>query len=172
MGPIGCLIDRTRTLNVDIGCPIDRTRHPSYGIVGRVAKPKTVGRMLVDARRRARLTITELARALRRSPRTVSRWEDGSTTPKPTDLAAVVDALAAYDARVSASLRESLGLPAPPPGAATVAERRKGLAWILYEAADEADLSPKRLRAALAIIARRASAAGFSIDEMRALLAE
>jgi transcriptional regulator with XRE-family HTH domain len=135
-----------------------------------MARGKSFGRALARARASARMTQTDLGRAIGRSQRTIARWEEGTTKTRPSDRDKLAHALAAVDARTGAWIREQWGLPPLPATGPSLADRKRELAWMIYAAADEADVSPKRLRAAIADVAARAAAAGISMDELNALV--
>lgn len=132
-----------------------------------------------DARRSAQLTQEQLGRYMGLKGRAVYRWECGHAVPRrrmrwlllrqiqlhnPEAAAKLSAAFEAHTARVKGLV------PAPPPPALPAPAKPSGavaLELALLAAADELDLSPRRLRASLARLCARAGEAGYSLDAMR-----
>lgn len=49
--------------------------------------PETIGQRIQHLRENHNMTRTSLAKLMHVDRRTVSRWEDGSATPRPSDIA-------------------------------------------------------------------------------------
>lgn len=134
-----------------------------------------------EARHAARLTQEDLGRQLGLRGRAVHRWERGTSVPRRTLRSALIRVIqarsqpaaaalaAAFDnhiARTKGWLPPAPALPAPTKPSDPVA-----LQLAIFAAADELDLAPGRLRAAMARLFVRVADAGYSLEAARRALA-
>ncbi len=138
----------------------------------------TVGGLIVEARQALGLNQGQLAQRLEVTQRTLSRWEHDVAPPSHRSRVAIVAAVASAPEPMLTALAAALGVTAPPSSRVTVAAvltpdpaaRRAALDDALYANADELDVSPRRLRAALADLLREAEVLGLTLAEARAAL--
>jgi transcriptional regulator with XRE-family HTH domain len=132
---------------------------------------------LADALREARqsigLTQEELGRHIGVKGRAVYRWERDDAQPNRANQRRVVEVIAslheAAAAKLSAVIADQVKhapvATAPPPRTATPPAALRALVeHSVFSVADELDLPPRRVRAALAGWLRRVHAAGLALD--------
>lgn len=134
-------------------------------------------RTLHAVRQALRLTQTELATDLGITARTLMRWEQGHVVLGQAEQRLIIQVLAKRDAQQASKLAASLqgtledyGVTLPP--APSKAAPRQAANLALYEAAEAADLSPARLRAATLDLLARLDAQGISLTDAQSLLSE
>lgn len=156
-------------------------------------KPELTKEQIQEARKQARLTQAELAEKLDVSTRTVARWESGDAKPSEAQTRKIAEmammlggaGMAAFAAR--ALIAPWLGGPL-----AGIAAMGAGAAWFarnsaakvperpifpdtirdaLLTWADQLDLSPRKLRGAIAALLASAAETGHSARQLRDLLA-
>jgi hypothetical protein len=124
--------------------------------------PGDLGALLRAARIAAGLEVGQLAKKLKQSARTVSRWELGYTRPHPSKHAPLFAALGAAPFAQRAAIARRLGLVVPskdPAGTSTEAiapsppkpDMQAIRAWldaVLFAQAEDLDVSPGGLRVA------------------------
>jgi transcriptional regulator with XRE-family HTH domain len=154
-------------------------------------RPKRISR-LGEALRAAREALAfdqpDLAGRVFTSTRQLSRWENG-TMPPPRKAQLLLDVLSAAPAAHVAALADALGIelpevtaepppataPLPPPPAAPVprpaSELRAAFDAIVYAAAEEHDLLPRRLRAFAVDLLRGVDRLGVSAKDAAVLVA-
>jgi transcriptional regulator with XRE-family HTH domain len=138
----------------------------------------TLAQAIRDARLTVRLTQQQLGARIGLKGRAIYRWERDDNAPRRRHRRALVTMIQAIDPAAASRLqavfesheRNRKGVvlpePAPPP---TPAEPTGAVALELaiFAMADELDLPPRRLRAALAKLLARVAEAGFSLDSAR-----
>lgn len=110
-----------------------------------IRRQTDASRMIHATRRRARLTITQLAAMMNVHPRTITRWETGETKPNAEEWARLTAVLAQYVPADAVALAQLVGAPSPlpPPRVADV----RAIEDALLRAADRLDVAPGRVRA-------------------------
>jgi transcriptional regulator with XRE-family HTH domain len=135
-----------------------------------------LARAIRDARLSLRLTQDQLGMRLGLKGRAVYRWERGVSAPTRRHQRALLTAVQAIDPSLAAKLqaelvssaRQAQGLgppaPAPPPPVPAKPTGPVALELAVFAAADELDLTPRRLRAALVKLCARLMEGGFSLE--------
>jgi transcriptional regulator with XRE-family HTH domain len=135
-----------------------------------------LGQSICAARRAAMLTQEQLGKHVGVIGRTVHRWERGHRRPNRRHRQALLTAIGVLAPGAAAALATGLGLePATPtasPGEATDARQAPNgpngpapaLELLLLRAADELDLSPRRVRTAVTKLLAELSRAGFTLE--------
>jgi transcriptional regulator with XRE-family HTH domain len=130
-------------------------------------KPPKISVAMRAARTAARMTQTELAGAVGVSRRQIERWENERSAVLPKWAAGLLRALQAAPEADIATLRTALGVAQKPAREAT----ERAVRDAVYAAADQLDVGPKRLRAALATLFTACDGLGLSAKEVAAMLA-
>jgi transcriptional regulator with XRE-family HTH domain len=99
----------------------------------------------------ARLRLDHTAEALGVHPRTVARWEIGETRPSPAEWSRLAVFFARFAPEAAEKLAAAAGVPSPSPPPPVVDVRR--IEDAIIRAADQLDVAPRRVRAALRDIA-------------------
>jgi transcriptional regulator with XRE-family HTH domain len=131
-----------------------------------------------DARLTVRLTQQQLGARIGLKGRAIYRWERDDSAPRRRHRRALVTMIQALDPAAASTLqavfesheRKRKGVvvaaPAPPPAPAQPTGA-VALELAIFALADELDLAPRRLRAALVKLFARLTEAGFSLDSAR-----
>jgi transcriptional regulator with XRE-family HTH domain len=131
-----------------------------------------------DARLTLRLTQEQLGKRLGLKGRAIYRWERDDSAPRRYHRRQLVTAIEAIDPGVATTLRAAIEshernprgivVVAPPPAPAPAQPTGAvALELAIFAMADELDLPPRRLRAALVKLLARLAEAGFSLDSAR-----
>ena len=128
---------------------------------------------LAAARRQLNLTQGELAERLDLSKRSISRWESGHWSPMRMNHAAILETFAGLPAPMLRELTTLLvgvdpGGPSPAPLPAV--DARGTIELLVFRAAEELDLGPRRVRGAIARVLEGIERAGVSLRESREAL--
>lgn len=136
-----------------------------------------VAHAIREARLTLRMTQEQLGRYVGLKAHAVYRWEAGYALPKRSAQRALVETVGLRSQQAAAQLKAAFeshlarGGQAPPAPilAAAPAQPTGGLALELaiFALADDLDLAPRRLRAALPKLLLRLAAAGYSIESAR-----
>jgi transcriptional regulator with XRE-family HTH domain len=140
----------------------------------------TLGQLLRDARAKLGLEQRELAERMGVSGRTLGRWEQDEGTPSRRQLDTVVRTFAVLDGDTWRTIVAGLGMsieaaldacPAQRPlPRATDAQARAALDAAVRRCAEDADVSPRRLRAALATLLAEVDRLGLDAAHARELV--
>ncbi len=155
--------------------------------------PELTAEQIKEARARARLTQAELAEELDVSTRTVARWESGEARPSEAQKRRILEGTVKLaGAGVAAVAARALMAPWLGGPLAGLAAMGAGAAWLasssavavpeqlsrpglvrdaLLTWADQLDLSPRRLRGAVAALLVSAADTGHGAQQLRDLLA-
>jgi transcriptional regulator with XRE-family HTH domain len=127
-------------------------------------RPTAASNKLADARHQARLQLRQVAAAVGVHPRTVRRWELGETTPTSDEWGR----LAAYYAPFAPEAADQLARAArvPSPVAAPPAADDRAIEEALFRAADQLDVSPRRVRAAVRFMVAAVTKANGSLADL------
>ena len=120
---------------------------------------------LTAARRQLNLDQSELAAKLEVSKRSISRWESGHWSPARMTHAAILQTFAPLPPSMLRELTRLLvGVDpgGPPSPAAPAVDARGTMDALVYRAAEELDLGPRRVRAAIAGLLEGIERAGLS----------
>jgi DNA-binding XRE family transcriptional regulator len=134
----------------------------------------TLGPAIWAARRVTMLTQDQLGKHVGVLGRTIHRWERGYRHPSPRHRRALLAAIQVLAPAEAPSLAIGLGLASAPPESpaapAAAGSNTPTLELLLLRAADELDLSPRRLRATLSTLFAELSRAGLSLAAVQAKL--
>lgn len=119
---------------------------------------------LRHARKAARLKQGDIANALKVHPRTVARWERGQTRPSKDEWTSIVSFLAGFAPELAQRLAAVADVPSPVPAPPPMDLR--AVEDALYRAADQLDVSPRRVRQALRELLSTAAAAHASLGDL------
>jgi transcriptional regulator with XRE-family HTH domain len=139
-------------------------------------KPK-IGAVLAAGRRQLRLTQDEVGAHLGVSGRTIHRWETDQRRPRPRELPHLLRRLHELSPPLAARLASATGVAleaagiAPAVSASDVAQRN-ALDAAICAAAEELDVSPRRLRPGVAALLARLREARVSIEDAAAFAEE
>jgi transcriptional regulator with XRE-family HTH domain len=135
-----------------------------------------LARAIREARVSVGLTQVELGVHMGLKGRAVSRWERGDSVPRKRFRSSLVRAIQARSAETAAVLAAAFeshaartkGIVEPPPAPAPSPPARPtvplALELAIFAMADELDLAPQRLRAALMNLLPRIADAGYSLE--------
>jgi len=132
--------------------------------VGQERHPTPASEALRTARKAARLKQGDFATALKVHPRTVARWERGQTQPSKDEWTGIVSFLAGFAPELAQRLAAVADVPSPVPAPPAVDQR--AIEEALYRAADQLDVSPRRVRQALRELLSTAAAAHASLGDL------
>lgn len=124
-----------------------------------IRRPTPTSHALEKARSDARLSMTQLARALGTHPRTVKRWEVGATRPRERQWSRLLEFYAQRAPEVANALAATAGRTLPEPARPTSANPHD-VERIVAMAADALDVAPKRVREVLRAAAHAAAELG------------
>lgn len=135
---------------------------------------------ILQARRAAGLTQSELGRRLGLKGRAVYRWERDDSAPTKRNRAALVTAFTATKPEIGAWFKDAMmsateGPKEPVAAAPTSPPAPSGpelLAKAVFVFADEVDLPPRRARGALKRLVARLRDANLSLESVQSLLDE
>lgn len=125
---------------------------------------------LTEARDQARLQLRQVAAGLGVHPRTVTRWETGRSIPSKAQWARVAAFYARFVPDAAAKLALAAGVPSPNSPAPVVDDR--ALQEAMLRAADELDVSPRRVRAVVRALAAAAEHANATLADLARLAQE
>jgi transcriptional regulator with XRE-family HTH domain len=128
------------------------------------ARPTDASRALTAARNLARLQQRHVAAGVGVHPRTVGRWEIGKSHPSKTQWSKVVAFLARFVPDAAAKLAHAADVPSPLSPPAVVDDRT--LQDAIVHAADQLDVSPRRVRAVVRALAAAAKAANATLADL------
>jgi len=130
----------------------------------RQRRPTAASNKLWNMRHRAGVQLRAVAAAMRVHPRTARRWEIGETRPSKEEWARLVAYFSGFAPRDAAELAAAAGVVPSTP--AVVPADMRAIADAIIRAADDLDVAPRRVRAALREIARAVVEARGSIADL------
>lgn len=136
-----------------------------------VPRPSSTTHALQQARLSAGFSITQLARALRVHPRTVTRWEAGAARPRERQWSRVLELYVQRAPEVAQALAATAGRALPEP-TRPVAANPNDIERVVAMAADTLDVAPKRVRQVLRAAALAATEVGVPTELLLAALHE
>ena len=128
------------------------------------ARPTDASRALTAARNLARLQLRHVAAGVGVHPRTVGRWEAGKCHPTKAQWAKVVAFLAPFVPNAAVLLARAADVPSPVAPPVVVDDR--ALQDAILHAADQLDVSPRRVRAVVRALAAAAKAANATLADL------
>jgi len=143
---------------------VDRMERRRRKVVGRERQNVSPSEALRAARKAARLKQGDIATALKVHPRTVTRWELGQTRPSKDEWTSIVSFLAGFAPDLAQRLAAVADVPSPVPAPPPVDLR--AVEDALFRAADQLDVSPRRVREALRELFSTAVAAHASLGDL------
>lgn len=121
-------------------------------------------RALAATRQAARLRLDQASKAFGVHPRTMKRWEVGETHPKPAQWSRLAAFYARYAPTAAENLAQAAGVPSPFPAPPPV--DAQAITSALYRAADQLDVSPRRVRAAVREIVTAVADAHGTLEDL------
>jgi transcriptional regulator with XRE-family HTH domain len=126
--------------------------------------PTAASHKLAAARDLARLQLRQVGAAVGVHPRTVRRWELGETTPTSEQWAHLAAYYAAFVPEAAEQLARAARVPSPIAVPPAVDDR--AIEEALFRAADQLDVSPRRVRAAVRFLVTAVTNANGTLPDL------